>query len=37
MKKILEVLQYSDTDLRFNTDIEVKNNNYILVAGQAVA
>ena len=26
MKKILEVLQYSDTDLRFNTDIEVKKN-----------
>ena len=23
MKKILEVLQYSDTDLRFNTDVEV--------------
>ena len=26
MKKILEVLQYSDTDLRFNTDVEVRKN-----------
>ena len=26
MKKILEVLQYSDIDLRFNTDVEVSKN-----------
>ena len=26
MKKILEVLQYGDTDIRFNTDIDVRKN-----------
>lgn len=26
MKKILEVLQYGDHDIRFNTDIDVKKN-----------
>ena len=26
MKKVLEVLQYGETDLRFNTDFDVKKN-----------
>ena len=26
MKKILEVLQYGETDIRFNTDIDVEKN-----------
>ena len=30
MKKILEVLQYSDTDLRFNTDVDVSKNQDIV-------
>ena len=30
MKKILEVLQYSDIDLRFNTDVDVRKNHNIV-------
>lgn len=30
MKKLLEVLQYGDHDIRFNTDIDVKNNPHIV-------
>ena len=26
MKKILEVLEYSDTEIRFNTDLALSNN-----------
>ena len=31
MKKILEVHQYSDTDIRFNTDIDVSKNSEIVL------
>lgn len=30
MKKILEVLQYGETDIRFNTDIQIEKNPDIL-------
>ena len=30
MKKLLEVLQYGDHDIRFNTDIDVKKNPHIV-------
>ena len=31
MKKILEVLQYSDMELRFNTDVDVHKNKEIVL------
>ena len=30
MKKILEVLQYGETDIRFNTDINLPNNPLVI-------